>query len=168
MPLLQVKSVPVLEPYNEAAIDCPPELLAASSQAGSGRASPSVASNTEVQSSISSPDGQSVEVSQLVSDWDTDQVYMWLVANDLEVYAEEFSNKNIDGKQLLNLDGSKLKAMGVSQNHRAVIKKKIKEMKAETERELKARKQREKEQKGNKGKLEKMGFMKKKGVYNIN
>lgn len=59
-------------------------------------------------------------------------------------------------------------AMGVSQNHRAVIKKKIKEMKAETERELKARKQREKEQKGNKGKLEKMGFMKKKGVYNIN
>ena len=41
MPLLQVKSVPVLEPYHEAAIDCPPELLAASSQAGSGRASPS-------------------------------------------------------------------------------------------------------------------------------
>ena len=41
MPLLQVKSVPVLEPYNEVAIDCPPELLAASSQAGSGRASPS-------------------------------------------------------------------------------------------------------------------------------
>ena len=34
---------------------------------------------------------------------------MWLVANDLEVYAEEFSNKNVDGKQLLNLDGSKLK-----------------------------------------------------------
>ena len=58
-------------------------------------------------------------------------------------------------------------AMGVSQNHRAVIKKKVKEMKAETERELKARKQREK---GNKkeGKLEKMGFMKKRGVYNVN
>ena len=34
---------------------------------------------------------------------------MWLVANDLEEYAEEFSNKNIDGKQLLNLDGSRLK-----------------------------------------------------------
>ena len=43
-------------------------------------------------------------------------------------------------------------------------------MKAETDRELKARKQRDKEQKGNKkeGKLEKMGFMKKKGIYNIN
>ena len=36
---------------------------------------------------------------------------MWLVANDLEVYSEEFSNKNIDGKQLLNLDGSKLKVL---------------------------------------------------------
>ena len=34
---------------------------------------------------------------------------MWLVANDLEEYAEEFSNKNIDGKQFLNLDGSRLK-----------------------------------------------------------
>ena len=56
----------------------------------------------------------------------------------------------------------------MSQNHRAVIKKRVKEMKAETERELKARKQREKEQKGNKGKLEKIGFMKKRGVYNIN
>ena len=36
---------------------------------------------------------------------------MWLVANDLDEYTEEFSNKNIDGKQLLNLDGSKLKVM---------------------------------------------------------
>jgi len=61
-------------------------------------------------------------------------------------------------------------AMGVSQNHRAIIKKKVKEMKAEMEREQKARKQREKEQKTGKkeGKFEKMGFMKKKGVYNIN
>ena len=43
-------------------------------------------------------------------------------------------------------------------------------MKAEMEREQKARKQREKEQKTGKkeGKFEKMGFMKKKGVYNIN
>jgi len=60
--------------------------------------------------------------------------------------------------------------MGVSQNHRAIIKKKVKEMKAEMEREQKARKQREKEQRTGKkeGKFEKMGFMKKKGVYNIN
>ena len=39
------------------------------------------------------------------------QVYMWLISNDLEEYAEEFSTRNIDGKQLLNLDGSKLKVI---------------------------------------------------------
>ena len=36
---------------------------------------------------------------------------MWLISNDLEEYAEEFSTRNIDGKQLLNLDGSKLKVI---------------------------------------------------------
>ena len=43
-------------------------------------------------------------------------------------------------------------------------------MKTEMEREQKARKQREKEQKTGKkeGKFEKMGFMKKKGMYSIN
>ena len=46
---------------------------------------------------------------------------MWLVANDLEEYAEEFSNKSIDGKQLLNLDGSKLKVMPCSQGIIAII-----------------------------------------------
>lgn len=169
MPLLQVKNVPVMEPYNEAAIDVPPDYLAACGLANSNRSSPSMSSHVDGQSSVGSPDTPSSGVAQLVSDWDTDQVYMWLVANDLEEYAEEFSNKSIDGKQLLNLDGSKLKAMGVNPNHRALIKKKVKEMKAETERELKARKQREKEQKGNKkeGKFEKMGFMKKKGYYNV-
>lgn len=47
-----------------------------------------------------------------------DQVYSWLIAIDLEEYAEEFSNKNIDGKQLLNLDGSRLKVqLFLSQNN---------------------------------------------------
>lgn len=167
MPLLQV-NVPVLESYNEAAIDVPPELLSASGLNNSSRSSPSSASHVDGQSLVGSPDNPGG--TQLVTDWDNDQVYMWLISNDLEEYAEEFSTRNIDGKQLLNLDGSKLKAMGVAPNHRALIKKKVKEMKAETERELKARKQRDKEQKGNKkeGKFEKMGFMKKKGLYNIN
>ncbi|KAJ7389046.1 Neurabin-1 isoform X1 [Desmophyllum pertusum] len=172
MPLLQMKSVPVMESYNEAAIDVPPELLAASGQMGSERGSPGATSNIDGQSPASSPmsDIHSSEAVQTGLRLDTDQVYAWLVANDLEEYAEEFNNKNIDGKQLLNLDGSRLKAMGVSQNHRAIIKKKVKELKTEMEREQKARKQREKEQKAGKkeGKFEKMGFMKKKGVYNLN
>ena len=40
MPLLQV-NVPVLESYNEAAIDVPPELLSASGLDNSSRSSPS-------------------------------------------------------------------------------------------------------------------------------
>ena len=41
MPLLQVKNVPVMEPYNEAAIDVPPDYLAACGLANSNRSSPS-------------------------------------------------------------------------------------------------------------------------------
>jgi len=41
MPLLQMKSVPVMESYNEAAIDVPPEFLATSGQTDSQRGSPS-------------------------------------------------------------------------------------------------------------------------------
>ena len=76
MPLLQMKSVPVIESYNEAAIDVPPELLAASGQTESAQSSPSVASNVDGQSLTLSPlsDMQSPGAVQLVSDWDTDQV----------------------------------------------------------------------------------------------
>lgn len=34
---------------------------------------------------------------------------MWLTGLELEEYVIEFSNKDIDGKQLLNLDTSKMK-----------------------------------------------------------
>ena len=76
MPLLQMKSVPVMESYNEAAIDVPPELLAISGQTDSGRSSPSLTSNVDGQSPVSSPlsDMQSPGAAQLISDWDSDQV----------------------------------------------------------------------------------------------
>ena len=62
-------------------------------------------------------------------------------------------------------------SMGVSQTHRALIKKKVKEMKVEME---KVKKQKEKEQKAAKkegrpkDKLEKIGFMKKGKSYTVN
>ena len=61
--------------------------------------------------------------------------------------------------------------MAINQNHRAILKKKIKELKVELERE---KKQREKEQKAAKkeakpkDKLEKIGFMKKGKSYTVN
>lgn len=66
--------------------------------------------------------------------------------------------------------------MGINQNARAVLKKRIKELKAQTEKEGKARKQREKDQKSSKkdntpttlqDKFEKLGFIKK-GKYTVN
>ena len=36
-------------------------------------------------------------------------MYAWLIQNELDEYADEFTAKKIDGKQLLNLDGSRLK-----------------------------------------------------------
>ena len=76
MPLLQMKSVPVMDSYNEAAIDVPPELLVASGQTDSARSSPGLVSNSDGQSPVTSPmsDMQSPGAVQLISDWDTDQV----------------------------------------------------------------------------------------------
>lgn len=38
---------------------------------------------------------------------------MWLTGLELEEYVIEFSNKDIDGRQLLNLDNSKMKVVVV-------------------------------------------------------
>ena len=76
MPLLQMKSVPVMESYNEAAIDVPPELLAASGLKESDQGSIGGGSNIDGQSQVVSPmsDFNSSGTAQLISDWDTDQV----------------------------------------------------------------------------------------------
>ncbi|NWR44415.1 NEB1 protein, partial [Regulus satrapa] len=64
---------------------------------------------------------------------------------NLEQYVSQFSAQNINGEHLLQLDGSKLKALGMtSSQDRAVIKRKLKEMKASVE---KARKTQEKMEK---------------------
>ncbi|XP_043085488.1 neurabin-1-like [Puntigrus tetrazona] len=65
-----------------------------------------------------------------VSDWTSQQVCHWLMGMNMDQYTPEFSTQAIDGQQLLGLDSDRLKALGVSsQNDRAVIKKKLKEMK---------------------------------------
>ncbi|XP_067843635.1 neurabin-1-like [Heptranchias perlo] len=93
--------------------------------------------------------------SRAVSEWTTQQVCHWLMGMNLEQYATEFVSKNIDGEQLMQLDSSKLKALGVaSQNDRATIKKKLKEIKKTQE---KIEKQREKIQKKEKDQQRKAG-----------
>ncbi|XP_059674329.1 neurabin-1 isoform X3 [Gavia stellata] len=95
-------------------------------------------------------DGQSPKHSQCqsraVHEWSVQQVSHWLMSLNLEQYVSEFSTQNINGEHLLQLDGSKLKALGMtSSQDRAIIKKKLKEMKASLEKARKAQEKMEKQ-----------------------
>uniref|UniRef100_A0A7E4V1G7 Neurabin-1 n=1 Tax=Panagrellus redivivus TaxID=6233 RepID=A0A7E4V1G7_PANRE len=70
--------------------------------------------------------------------WGVDEVCQLLIQLGLEKYIPEFTVNEVSGPKFLDLDGSKLKSMGI-QNHsdRAIIKKKIKSIKARIERERK-------------------------------
>ncbi|XP_072910296.1 neurabin-1 isoform X1 [Hemitrygon akajei] len=87
-----------------------------------------------------------------VLDWSTHQVSHWLMGLNMEQYVPQFIAKSIDGAQLLQLDGTKLKALGINVSRdRAIIKKKLKELKSSVEKARKAQqkleKQREKQRK---------------------
>ncbi|VDN04103.1 unnamed protein product [Thelazia callipaeda] len=75
--------------------------------------------------------------------WTCDDVCQLLIQMGLDKYIPEFTVNQVNGTKFLDMDGNKLKAIGI-QNHsdRAVIKKKIKAIKSKIERE---RKQLEKE-----------------------
>ncbi|KAM9216028.1 neurabin-1 isoform 8-T8 [Dugong dugon] len=95
-------------------------------------------------------DGQSPKHSQCqnraVREWSVQQVSHWLMSLNLEQYVSEFSAQNVTGEQLLQLDGSKLKALGMtSSQDRAVVKKKLKEMKVSLEKARKAQEKMEKQ-----------------------
>ncbi|XP_042540691.1 neurabin-1 isoform X4 [Dipodomys spectabilis] len=95
-------------------------------------------------------DGQSPKHSQCpnraVHEWSVQQVSYWLMSLNLEQYVSEFSAQNITGEQLLQLDGNKLKALGMtSSQDRAVVKKKLKEMKLSLEKARKAQEKMEKQ-----------------------
>ncbi|CAI2302914.1 unnamed protein product [Caenorhabditis sp. 36 PRJEB53466] len=70
--------------------------------------------------------------------WTVDDVCQLLVSMGLDKYVPEFTINKVNGAKFLELDGSKLKTMGI-QNHsdRSLIKKKVKGMKNKIERERK-------------------------------
>ncbi|KAM4538816.1 neurabin-1 isoform 2-T3 [Odontesthes bonariensis] len=84
-----------------------------------------------------------------ITEWTSQQVARWLVNISLEHHIPEFTAKNVNGEQLLQLDSTELKALGVtSSQDRNLIKKKIKDLKILMEKALrnkeKVEKQREK------------------------
>ncbi|KAK3511536.1 hypothetical protein QTP70_009339 [Hemibagrus guttatus] len=70
----------------------------------------------------------------------------------MEQYVPKFRDKDVDGELLLQMDGTKLKALGVlNSSDRSVLKRRIKDIHAAAEKERKAlgklEKQREKQRK---------------------
>ncbi|XP_004915474.1 neurabin-1 isoform X2 [Xenopus tropicalis] len=94
-------------------------------------------------------DGQSPKHSHLQSravlDWSTQQVSQWLKSLHMEHYVSGFSAHEINGERLLQMDSSKLKALGVNSQDKVIIKKKIKEMKMALEKFQKAQEKMQKQ-----------------------
>jgi len=73
-----------------------------------------------------------------VSEWTTTQVSTWLLALGLDQYISKFEDRNVNGQSLINLDSTVLKGLGVlNSNDRNLLKKKIRELRVEMERERK-------------------------------
>lgn len=73
-----------------------------------------------------------------VSEWTTTQVSTWLLALGLDQYISKFEDRNVNGQSLINLDSTVLKGLGVlNSNDRNLLKKKIRELRSEMEKERK-------------------------------
>ena len=82
-----------------------------------------------------------------VYEWTTSQVSTWLLALGLDQYISKFEDRNVNGQSLINLDSTVLKGLGVlNSQDRNLLKKKIRELRVEMEKE---RKQIEKKIKAN-------------------
>lgn len=75
---------------------------------------------------------------KLVSEWTTTQVSTWLLALGLDQYISKFEDRNVNGQSLINLDSTVLKGLGVLNSaDRNLLKKKIRELRVEMEKERK-------------------------------
>ncbi|XP_066571590.1 neurabin-1 isoform X2 [Amia ocellicauda] len=80
-----------------------------------------------------------------VLEWSCQQVSHWLMGLNLEQHIPEFSAQSVDGERLLRLDGNQLKSLGVaSSQDRALIKKKLKDLRAIMDKARKAHEKLEK------------------------
>uniref|UniRef100_A0A3Q2D9G2 Sterile alpha motif domain containing 14 n=1 Tax=Cyprinodon variegatus TaxID=28743 RepID=A0A3Q2D9G2_CYPVA len=79
------------------------------------------------------------EPSSSISSWSTQEVCQWLRGLHMDQYVPEFSARDIDGEQLLQMDGTKLKGLGVlSSSDRSALKRRIKDVQTAAEKERKA------------------------------
>ncbi|XP_071565788.1 uncharacterized protein Spn isoform X4 [Temnothorax nylanderi] len=76
-----------------------------------------------------------------VADWSKEQVCQWLTGIGLEHYSSQFLDNGINGNNLLRLDSRDLKTLGVYGEAKAHLKRKLKELRAQADRERKERKE---------------------------
>ncbi|GAB1864149.1 Neurabin-1 [Camponotus japonicus] len=76
-----------------------------------------------------------------VMDWSKEQVCQWLTGIGLEHYSSQFLDNGINGSNLLRLESRELKALGVYGEAKAHLKRKLKELRAQADRERKERKE---------------------------
>ncbi|XP_035718945.1 uncharacterized protein LOC118440259 isoform X2 [Vespa mandarinia] len=76
-----------------------------------------------------------------VTDWSKEQVCQWLSGMGLERHAPRFLENGINGGSLLRLESRELKAFGIYGEEKAHLKRKLKELRAQADRERKERKE---------------------------
>ncbi|KPU77581.1 uncharacterized protein Dana_GF24861, isoform D [Drosophila ananassae] len=72
-----------------------------------------------------------------VHEWTKDQVGHWLMGIELERYIPVFKEHNVEGGALLTLDSKDFKTLGVSGDDKHRLKKRLKDLKANIEKERK-------------------------------
>ncbi|XP_024140177.1 sterile alpha motif domain-containing protein 14 isoform X1 [Oryzias melastigma] len=96
-------------------------------------------SSHQYQTLSPSSDEPRDEASSSVSSWTPQEVCQWLKGLNMEQYITEFMAKDIDGEQLLQMNGSRLKGLGVlSSSDRSMLKQHIKDLQAADMKERKA------------------------------
>ncbi|XP_043284871.1 uncharacterized protein Spn isoform X2 [Venturia canescens] len=78
-----------------------------------------------------------------IADWSKEQVCQWLSGIGLERYATRFIDNGICGNSLLRLESRDLKSLCISGDDKSHLKRKLKELRAQAERERKERKEME-------------------------
>nr|XP_012149431.1 PREDICTED: uncharacterized protein LOC100880320 isoform X3 [Megachile rotundata] len=76
-----------------------------------------------------------------VADWSKEQVCQWLSGIGLKHYAARFLETGINGGNLLRLESRDLKAFGICREEKSHLKRKLKELRAQADRERKERKE---------------------------
>jgi neurabin len=79
-----------------------------------------------------------------VNEWNKEQVCQWLLSIGLENHIQKFVELQVNGSALLLLTSADFKILGITSDDKSHLKRKIKELKVQTEKE---RKQMEKSRK---------------------